>query len=69
MALVADRPRLIIDCTNVVRRAVKLKAAKDDASVSEVVIMAIRAYCAQEIREAERIMDEERKKKKERGFE
>lgn len=69
MSIVADRPRLIIDCTNVVRRAVKLKAAKDDASVSEVVIMAIRSYCAQEIREAERIMDEERKKKKERGFE
>lgn len=67
--MAAERPRLIIDCTNVVRRAVKLRAAKDDASASEVVMRAIRDYCSLEIREAEKIMNEEKRRNKERGFE
>lgn len=68
-AMAAERPRLIIDCTNVVRRAVKLRAAKDDASASEIVMRAIWAYCSMEIREAEKIMDDEKRRKKERGYE
>lgn len=64
-AIMAERPRLIIDCTNLVRRAVKLRAAKEDASASEIVIRAIRAYCSPEIREAERLMEDEKKRRKE----
>lgn len=63
-AIMADRPRLIIDCTNMIRRAVKLRAAREDSSASEVVMKAIRTCFPDEIREVERLMEEEKKRKK-----
>lgn len=67
LATMADRPRLIIDCPNTVRRAAKLRAAKEDSSVSEVVMAALRSYLAAEIVEAEKHIERERQKKRDKS--
>jgi hypothetical protein len=62
-AIMADRPRLIIDCPELIRRAIKLRVWKEDSSISEVVIQAIRKAYPDEIAETERKIEEERKAK------
>jgi hypothetical protein len=63
-AIMADRPRLIIDCPELIRRAIKLRVWKEDSSISEVVIQAIRQAYPNEIAETERKIEEERKVKR-----
>jgi hypothetical protein len=63
LAIMAERPRLIIDCPELIRRAVRIRVGKEDSSISEVVIKAIRQAFPDEIAEAEQHLEKERKRK------
>lgn len=55
-----ERIRLIVDTTELLRRAVKLRAAKEGLTNSEVINRLIREYLAEELEEVEKSL---RKKK------
>lgn len=63
-ATMAERPRLIFDCSDVIRRAVRLYAAKHDLSTSDTISKAIETLCKAEVDEAREILTREAKKKR-----
>jgi hypothetical protein len=65
MAEPKERTRLIIDTEDILRRAVHLRRLKMayDTSVSDVVNEILREALAQEIREVEAYMRQEKKKR------
>lgn len=56
MFAIMERTRMIFDADDLTRRAVKIYAAKHDLSISDAINAAIRELCADEFREAERII-------------
>ncbi len=55
---------MIFDADETLRRAIKIYAAKNDLTVSDVIADACRELCAEELKQAEGIIAAEPKAKK-----
>lgn len=68
MSTTPPRPRMIFDCPERMRRAIKIRAAKTGISPSDVVVRILEASLANELREAdENIANETEPPKSRRG--
>jgi plasmid stability protein len=59
MAEATKRPRIMFDCPEDVRRAIRIRAAKYGQDHSAIIVAALRAYMSSEIAEAAKILASE----------
>ena len=54
LAIMSERPRMIFDCTEHIRYAIGLRKLRTKESPSAIIVAALSAYLADELREAEK---------------
>lgn len=60
----AERPRMIFDCSERLRRAIKIKAAKEGIGTSELIASLVEQHLAIELQQAEESLKEQQPKPK-----